>query len=205
MKKTLIRLLTAALLCASTAVVAAPDGDWFVRIGLHAVNPKSGNGTLAGGALDADIGTDTRPTIVVGRSLDDHWAIELLASMPFEHTVSLNGAEALDFRHLPPTLTAQYYFAPQSRVNPFLGVGLNYTLTFDEKERGPLAGTRTRVGNSFGPAVHAGLVIDTGRSWQVIADLRWVDIDADVSVDGVDVGTVNVDPLVYGVYLGWRF
>lgn len=204
MRKMPLKLLAAAMLCTST-LAAAADGDWFVRLGVHSVDPKSGNGDLAGGALRADIDSDTRPTIVIGRSLDDHWAIELLASAPFNHTVSLNGAQALDFKHLPPTVTAQYYFAPESKINPFLGLGVNYTLTFDESERGPLAGTRTRVGNSFGPALHAGLVFDTGRAWQVIADLRWADIDADVSVDGDDVGTVHVDPLVYGVYVGWRF
>lgn len=200
-----------ALLLAPLALALAPscraaDGaDWFVRVGAHAVNPKSDNGTLAGGTLQASIDTDARPTLVLGRHLSDHWALELLAALPFQHTASLNGSDALDFKHLPPTLTLQYYFAPDAKVNPFLGAGLNYTLTFDEKERGPLTGTRTRVGNSFGPALHAGLVFDTGRRWNIVADVRWADIDADVSVNGDKVGTVNVDPLVYGVYLGWRF
>ena len=196
-------LAPAALLAASHATAAT--GDWFVRVGAHAVNPTSDNGTLAGGTLDASIDTDLRPTLALGRHFSDHWALELLAALPFEHTASLNGADALDFKHLPPTLTLQYYFAPDATVNPFLGVGLNYTLTFDEKERGPLAGTRTRVGNSLGPALQAGLVFDTGRNWNLIADVRWADIDADVSVNDAKVGTVNVDPLVYGVYLGWKF
>ena len=197
------RLLPLAMLASFAA--SADEGDWFFRVGAHAVNPKSDNGSLAGGTLDASIDTDVRPTLVLGRQLTPNWAIELLASLPFQHTASLNGAEALAFKHLPPTLTLQYYFAPEAKVNPFVGAGLNYTWTFDEKEHGPLAGTRARVGNSFGPALHAGLVFDTGRRWNVIADVRWADIDADVRVDGAAVGTVNVDPLVYGIYLGWKF
>jgi outer membrane protein len=200
-----LRHLALPLALAAPLSATAAEGDWFFRLGVHAVDPKSDNGTLAGGAFDASIDSNVRPTLVLGRNLTANWAIELLASAPFQHTVSLDDAEALDFKHLPPTLTLQYYFAPEAKVNPFLGVGLNYTLTFDEEERGPLAGTRTRVGNSFGPALHAGLVFDTGRRWNVIADLRWADIDADVTVDGADVGEANVDPLVYGVYLGWRF
>jgi outer membrane protein len=38
-----------------------------------------------------------------------------------------------------------------------------------------------------------------------ITDVRWIDIDADASVDGANVGSVAVDPLVYGVYGSLRF
>lgn len=199
-----LHLLALSLLAAAAPLHAA-DGDWTLRVGVHAVNPDSDNGKLAGGALHASIDTDTRPTLALGRRLSPHWALELLAAAPFRHTARLNGADALDFKHLPPTLSLQYGFAPDARVQPFVGVGLNYTVTFDEKETGPLAGTRTRVGNSFGPAAQLGLVFETGRAWNIVADVRWADIDADVTVDGVDVGEVNVDPLVYGVAVGWRF
>ena len=170
------------LLATAPALAHAADGDWFARVGVHAVNPTSDNGTLAGGALHASIDTEVQPSLVLGRRLSPHWAVELLAAAPFRHTVQLNGAGALDFKHLPPTLSLQYIFAPDARVQPFVGVGLNYTLTFNEKETGPLTGTRTRV-----------------------ADVRWANIDADVTVDGAAVGEVNVDPLVYGIALGWRF
>lgn len=201
--KTLLR--SALLLLIPLATAQAAEGDWFVRAGVHAVDPTSDNGTLAGGTLEVSLDSGVRPTLAIGRYLTPHWAVEVLAALPFSHRASLNGADALDFRHLPPTATLQYYFAPDAKVNPFVGVGLNYTWTYDEKERGPLAGTRTRLGNSFGPAVHAGLVFDTGRRWNIVADVRWIDIDADVSVDGVDVGSVRVDPLVYGVAIGWKF
>lgn len=194
-----------ALLLAVPAAASATDGNWFARVGLHAVDPTSDNGTLADGALSASLDTDIKPTFVIGRRFSPHWALELLAAAPFRHTVQLNGVDALDFKHLPPTLSLQYIFAPDARVQPFAGIGLNYTLTFDESETGPLAGTRTRVGNSFGPAAQLGLVFETGRAWNVVADVRWADIDADVSVDGTDVGEVSVDPLVYGVALDWRF
>jgi outer membrane protein len=197
-------LLAPALLALPDSSTAA-EGDWFFRAGIHAVDPTSGNGTLAGGALRAEVESGIRPTLAIGRHLSPRWAVELLAALPFTHTASLNGVDALEFKHLPPTLTLQHYFAPDAKVNPYLGVGLNYTWTFDEQERGPLAGTKTRLGNSFGPSLQAGLVFDTGKRWNIIADVRWADIDADVSVDGADVGTVNVDPLVYGVFLGWKF
>ena len=194
-----------AMLLTAAPIAHATDGNWFARVGVHAVDPSSDGGRLAGGTLAVTLDTDVEPTITLGRRLSPHWAIELLAAAPFRHTATLGGGDALDFKHLPPTLSVQYIFAPDARVQPFVGVGLNSTLTFDEKESGALAGTRTRVGNSFGPAAQIGLVFETGRAWNVVADARWMDIDADVSVDGVDVGTVSVDPLVYGIALGWRF
>ena len=197
-------LLTALLLALPLSAQGA-DGDWFARAGAHVVYPRSDNGTLAGGALRARIDSGVRPTLAFGRHFGPRWAAELLLALPFTHTASLNGTDALDFEHLPPTLSLQHYFAPDARLNPFVGIGVNYTLAFDERERGPLAGTRTRLGNSFGPALQAGLVFETRHRWNVIADVRWADIDVDVSVDGADIGSVRVDPLVYGVSIGWKF
>lgn len=195
-------VLTALLL---TAPLAAQAEDWFFRAGVHTVNPQSDNGSLAGGALAVDIGSDTRPTLVLGRMLDEHWAIELLASLPFQHDVRLNGSKALDFKHLPPTLSVQYYFAPGAKFRPFIGAGLNYTWTFEEDERGALAGTSVKIDNSFGAAAQVGLAIDLAPRWHLVFDARWIDINADVAVDGANVGEVQVDPMVYGAYLGYRF
>lgn len=201
------RILVLALLPLALAplTASAADGDWFLRVGAHVVDPKSDNGALAGGALSASIDSNLQPTFALGRQLTPHWSLELLAALPFRHTVALNGGDALDFKHLPPVLSLQYMFLPDATVSPFVGAGVNYTYTFDEEERGALAGTRTRVGNSFGPAAQVGLRFRTGKAFDVIVDARWADIEADVSVDGVDVGSVDVDPLVYGIALQWRF
>lgn len=189
----------------ATASSALANDAWFVRAGLHNVDPKSDNGTLAGGSLEARIGSDIKPTLAIGRFLDDNWAIELLAAAPFEHEVRLNGAKAADFKHLPPTLTVQYYFGEPGGFRPFVGAGLNYTWTYDERETGPIEGTRLKLGNSVGAAAHLGFVTELSDSLHLVGDVRWIDIDASVSVDRNRVGEVAVDPLVYGLYLGWRF
>ena len=36
-------------------------------------------------------------------------------------------------------------------------------------------------------------------------DMRWIDIDSDASLNGNRIGTVNIDPLVYGVAYVHRF
>lgn len=200
--KTAPALIAAALFAVAGQASAA---DWFVRFGAHTVNPKSDNGTLAGGTLSADIGSDTRPTLAFGKWIDDSWAVEVLAAAPFSHEVKLNGTKALDFKHLPPTVSLQYYFAPGSSFRPFVSAGINYTWTYDEKETGPLAGTDVKIDNSWGLAAQVGALFKVNDAWSVVADVRWMDIDADVSVSGTNVGGVNVDPMVYGVYLNYDF
>lgn len=196
-----------AAVALSLAALPAQANDWFVRFGAVTVSPKSDNGALAGGALSADIDNDTQLGLILGRHLSPNLAIELLAATPFSHTARLNGAEAVDFKHLPPTLSLQWYFAPESKVNPFVGAGLNYTFVYDEEPvtGGPVAGTKIGIDNSFGLAAQAGLQVKLNDSWDLVLDARYIDIDADVKVNGAKVGTVNVDPMVYGLTFGYRF
>ncbi|MBK9495276.1 MAG: Outer membrane protein W precursor [Alphaproteobacteria bacterium ADurb.BinA280] len=196
-----LALATATLL----PMQANAQDDWFVRVGPVMVNPKSGNGTLAGGALAVDIDSNTQLGLAFGRYLSPNLAVELLAATPFHHTVALNGADAVDFKHLPPTLSLQYYFAPDAGFNPFVGAGLNYTLTFSEDSYGPVAGNEVTIGNSWGLAAQVGAVIKIGETMDLVVDARWADIDADVQLNGAEIGTANVDPLVYGLTLGFRF
>ena len=75
-------------------VSASGAGTWVFKVGAHNVNPKSDNGSLAGGALDVEVGSNTRPTFGFGYWLTDTWQLDLLAAVPFNHDVSLNGADA---------------------------------------------------------------------------------------------------------------
>lgn len=204
MPKPIVLPLLAALAGAALATPAHAE-DWFVRVGAAHVAPDSDNGRLAGGALAADIDSNTQLGLIVGRHFSPNLALELLAATPFSHTASVNGAEAVDFKHLPPTLSLQWYFNPEGRVNPFVGVGVNYTFVYDEDARGPLAGTDVSIKNSAGLALQAGLAFRINDRWDLVLDARQIDLDADVEVDGAAVGTVNVDPRVYGLTASWRF
>jgi len=133
-------LAALAALAFAPSAMAQEAGDWTFSLGAHVVAPKSDNGTLAGGALAADVGDDWRPTITAEYFFSPNWGLEVLASLPFEHDIRLNGVHAGSAKHLPPTVSLQYHFKGE-RVTPFLGLGLNYTAFFDEEARGPLAGT----------------------------------------------------------------
>jgi outer membrane protein len=205
MKNYIAPLLGAAAL--AVTALPAQANDWFVRVGAVQVSPKSDNGTLAGGALKTDIDSNTQLGLILGRHLTPNLAVEVLAATPFSHTAKLNGAKAVEFKHLPPTVSLQWYFNPEGRVNPFVGAGLNYTFVYDEKPvaGGPVAGAKIGLDNSFGLAAQAGLVFKMSDAIDLVLDARWIDIDSDVKVNGSKVGTAVVDPLVVGLTLGYRF
>lgn len=203
-------MLRNTALCALLVAALLPPGqahaeDWTFKVGLHQVDPRSDNGNLAGGTLSADVSGDWRPTFQLEYFVTPNWGVELLAATPFKHDVRLNGAKAAEVSHLPPTLSLQYHFNPGERISPFVGIGLNYTAFFDVHETGPLTGTQLTLDKSWGAAAHAGVDFALNDRWLISADVRWMDIDTDARVNGVKVGTVNIDPLAYGVAIGYRF
>lgn len=189
----------------SAPALAQQAGDWTVSVGAHVVAPKSNNGTLAGGALAADVGDDWRPTITAEYFFSPNLGLEVLASLPFEHDIELNGVKAGSTKHLPPTFTLQYHFRNDSIVTPFVGAGVNYTRFFDEKTTGPIAGTDLSLKPSWGLAAHAGLDFAIGEGKWLRVDARYMDIDTTVKVNRARVGTVNIDPTVYGAAFVWAF
>ena len=193
--------LAAALALAGLAMPAFAQeaGTWTVGIGAHQVNPKSDNGSLVGGTLDVEVGSNVRPTITAEYFIRDNLGIEVLASWPFEHDIDINGLGNVgSTKHLPPTVSIQYHFG-EGKVRPFLGAGVNYTYFFSEDTNGALAGNDLELDSSFGLAAHAGLDFKVGDKGSVRVDARWIDIDTDVKLNGTGIGTVNIDPLVYGV------
>ena len=36
-------------------------------------------------------------------------------------------------------------------------------------------------------------------------DARWIKIETDARLNGADLETVEIDPLVYSITVGWRF
>lgn len=206
MRNSLIAPIAAALALAISAPALAQEaGDWTFSVGAHVVAPKSDNGSLAGGTLDADVGDDWRPTITAEYFFSPNLGLEILASLPFEHDIELNGVKAGSTRHLPPTFTLQYHFRNDTMVTPFVGAGVNYTHFFDEETTGPLAGTDLSLDASWGLAAHAGLDFAIGTNKWLRIDARYMDIDTDVKVNGADVGTVNIDPMIYGAAFVWSF
>ena len=199
-------LLAAALAATALPAAAQSAGDWTIGIGVHNVAPKSNNGALADGTLPLDIGSNARPSLTVEYFIRDNLGIEVLAAWPFQHDISVKGVGRVgSTKHLPPTFSLQYHFNDKGVVSPVVGLGLNYTTFFSEDTRGALEGTKLNLRDSWGLAAHVGLDFRIGDKGAIRVDARWIDIDTRVRVDGVNLGTANIDPLVYGAAYVMKF
>jgi len=189
-----MRLSLAAILLATvgaTSVAAQSQGDFTLGLGLGGVIPKSENGVLAGGA--AEINNDVRPTITLEYFIRDNLGIELLAATPFEHDINIAGVGfAGSTKHLPPTLSINYHFPTASAFKPYIGAGVNYTTFFEEAS--PLG--NLELDDSWGLAVQVGMDYELSPTAALRANIRWMDIDADVSLNGASIGTAEIDPYV---------
>ncbi len=205
MKKITALTLAALMSTAAAPALAQSQGDITLGLGAHGVFPKDNNGVLAGGAVPIDVQESIRPTVTVEYFVADNIGIELLAAWPFDHDIKSNGAKIGEVKHLPPTLSLQYHFTNKSGVTPFVGAGLNYTHFFDDKATGPLAGNNLSLDDSWGLALHAGLDVALSDKAAIRADVRWIDIESDVKLNGVNIGTAKIDPWVFGFAYVMKF
>ncbi|MDE0492206.1 outer membrane beta-barrel protein [Psychrobacter sp. A3] len=197
-------VLAAATALTMTSAFAVPAGTWSIAAGAHYVDPKSDNGTLDNG-LSVDVDGDVRPTISGEYFIADNVGVELLAAIPFHHDITLTDANGNEVdaktQHLPPTLSVQYHFDGYNlpmNVKPFVGVGVNYTTFF--KERVYLGnGNDLELDDSVGVAGHIGLDIPYAPTESFRIDARYKDIKTDASLNGSDLGEVDISPWVYGV------
>ncbi len=219
MKKT---LLTIALLSSlSTAAFANQAGDILVRGGATMVSPDSAKSpVLLGGSADNGMSLSVDDNTQLGLNFvyffDSNWAIELLAATPFDHDIELHAAGdttvLADTKHLPPTLSALYYFDTGTALKPYVGLGINYTIFFDNSFTNTYSDagfSDLELDNSFGYSVQVGADYEIDKNWSVNVSARYIDISTDASfaVGGAPIGSssVDVNPMVYSVMFGYTF
>ncbi|MES1964563.1 outer membrane beta-barrel protein [Psychrobacter sp. AH5] len=197
-------VLATATALTMTSAFAVPAGTWSVAAGTHMVDPKSDNGSLLNGALSVEVDDDIRPTISGEYFIADNVGIELLAAIPFHHDFTLTDAAGVEIKgktqHLPPTLSVQYHFDGYNmpmNLKPFIGVGVNYTTFF--KERVNISGADLDLDDSVGVAGHIGLDIPFAPTEAFRIDARYMDIKTDATLNGADIGEIDISPWVYGV------
>jgi len=198
-KKTLLAGIALGLGFSGTATAFEP-GDWLLRVGASYVSPASDNHPTV------SVGSATSATINLTYMMTDCWALELLAAYPFKHDLDLqDGTKIGSTKQLPPTLSLQYHFRPMEKLQPYVGIGVNYTSFFDEKTTGPLAGADLSLGDSWGLAGQIGFDYVINDKVFLNLDFRYIDIDTKATVDATSIGKVEVDPFVVGGHIGFRF
>ncbi|HAA45630.1 MAG: outer membrane protein [Halomonas sp. 54_146] len=199
----LVSSIAAAALMTSSQAFAYGAGDFFTRVGVAQVEPTSDNGEILGGA-GVDVDSDTNFAFTLGYRFHDKIGVELLAALPFKHDLQVDGVTGGSTEHLPPTLTLQYYplGGTESRVQPYVGAGVNYTRFSDEKTD---IGASLELDDSWGAAGQVGIDLLIDDNWALNAAAWYIDIDTDARVNGDPAGTVEIDPVVVMAGLSYRF
>lgn len=203
MKKSMLKLMVAMIgLVGANAM--AQETPWLVRARAVYIDPANQSAPVAGvGAADRiHVSSKTIPEVDVSYFFTPNISAELVLTYPQKHDVTLDGAKIGTFKHLPPTLTAQYHFLPGADINPYVGAGVNYTLLSSVNL---LNGAGRLEHDSVGLALQAGVDFKLDKNWSINLDLKKVQIRSDVYISGARASDVKVDPLLIGVGVGYRF
>lgn len=221
-----MKLLRCAFLPATFAASAlaspayAEAGDTFVRVRAIMVAPTENSGGILPTfpTEEVKVNNSIMPEVDITHMVSDNIGLELIAATTKHNASGKTGTtggigKLASTWVLPPTLTVQYHFAPEAKVRPYIGAGVNYTIFYSEKSS---AGLETAVGqtdvnlkDSFGWAAQAGIDIDLNEKMFLNFDVKYIDIDTTARLATTSIGTqrvkISLDPVVFGIGLGFRF
>jgi len=160
----------------------------------------------ADSGLKAKVGDDVMPTIGLTYFLTDHVAVEAIAGTT-QHEVKAVGPGTDIAVHktwvLPPVVSLQYHFAPEAKVSPYVGAGINYMLFYGGKDKN---GFQVDIDDGFGYALQAGVDVALKDRWSANLDVKKVFFETDASVNNGALKTkVKLDPWVVSAGVSYRF
>lgn len=214
--------LTSSLYCLNS--FAYETGDILVRIGATIVQPNdestvlTSDGSVLTGSF-ADVDNNTQLGLTATYMLSSQWGVELLAATPFQHQVSatvpglLANAKVAEVKHLPPTLSAVYYFGQSATIHPYLGLGVNFTTFFNEDAESSFeaaaGSTDVSLSDSWGLSAQIGLDYELTEKWSLNTSIRYIKINTDADIRTEDLGlietSVDINPTVYTLSIGYLY
>lgn len=203
-------LMAAALLTGNVAQAQTAEfktkqaGDIVIRARGIAMVPDEDTYDDTIGSGEGKLSNDVVPEVDFSYFLTNNLALELIAATT-KHDLDWQNPnlDAGSVRLLPPTLTLQYHFMPESRWSPYVGAGINYTFFYDSK---PGQFNSVKYDDGFGYAFQAGFDYAISGPWSVNFDVKKIFLDTDVSINnGANTSKAHLDPWVFGVGVGYRF
>lgn len=199
LNRTLLATSLALLGSLTIPAQAYEANDLILRAGPAIVMTDATNHTAL---ANLDAGDNTQVGLTVSWMLTPHIGVELLAATPFKHDITLGGATIGSTRHLPPTVSLQWFPSTSQVVQPYVGVGINHTFFFDTKNT---LGVNLDLSSSTGLALEAGIDIRLKDNLLLNAAVWKIDINTDVRVNGTNQGELELDPLAAMVGMAYRF
>ena len=204
MGTTLIKFTALALACAAALPAAAQqtgDGNWLIR----------------GRAVSIDFANDQSKTVkTLDITADDRWipeldityfftknlAAELVLTYPQNVDIKAGSTKIGTIKALPPSLMLQYHFTDLGAFKPYVGAGVNYT--YFSKRDHILNGAASVERDSWGLAAQLGFDYALNKNWSLNLDVKYIQMDTDVRVGGTKIGTLDLNPITWGVGVGYR-
>lgn len=207
MYKKIVACTVAALAALSAGTVQAQESPWMVRARAVYLSWDNGN---ADGLQNAGVGTvsaDKRwiPEVDISYFFTKNIAAELVLTYPQDvdiKTAALGGIGHV--QALPPSLLLQYHFTDLGAFKPYVGLGLNYTI-FTKDSFNTALGKVSVDGSSWGLAAQVGMDYALDKNWSINLDAKYIQMDTDVKLGGTKIGKLDLNPITYGVGIGYRF
>lgn len=217
--------IIAVALCATTH--AYEVGEKIVKFGTLNIYTKENSDviTLNGASLGDDSGVIIDNSMTASLAFTymfaEHWGVELVGGIPPTNTVYGQGAalasygidKVVETKWAPPTLLFQYYpMSADSKLQPFVAAGLNYTVFFDEEVspeyEAALGPATAQTESSWGLALQVGVDYQINDRWLFNVFVGKLDIDTTATITsagGVAEVDVDIDPIVFSANMGYRF
>jgi outer membrane protein len=210
--------LVVAALAATLAAGAAQAQDFqpkakggiVVNMRVTEVAPQGSDPitTLAGAStgLRAKTSYDVMPTLGIAYFLTDNVAVDLTLGTT-NHTVRAKGPgtdiKVKETWVLPPVVALQYHFAPQAKVSPYVGAGVNYMIFYSGSDKN---GFNVKIDDGFGATLQAGVDIAMKDRWTVNLDAKKIFFETDAvdRTNGIK-SKVTLNPWVLSAGVGYRF
>jgi len=198
------------------APVICDAGDWTVRVRVINIDPNESSGEIGETGSEIAVDSATVPEVDVSYNFTKRLGLELIAAVA-DHGLSatggaLNGADLGTVSLLPPTLVLQFHPFPGGLFDFYIGAGINYTSFYSydlSSDLAELGVTDIDFTSSFGLAGDVGLSFFIGDHFHINGDIKYIQIATDAKIRTeagiLDTVSVDINPWVFGLGLGWKF
>ncbi len=154
------------------------------------------------------------PELDVSYFFTKNWAVEAICCVSY-HKVYLDGGnvapdqQAASTWLFPPTALVQYHWTDFGHFQPYIGVGVNYTVYFHQHAAEPLLNT-VAIQNSWGVAGQIGFDYMIDDHWGFNFDVKKIlmnpHVYGTVAPGAVSIsGQANLSPWLIGGGITYRF
>jgi outer membrane protein len=184
-------------------------GDWFTRVRALYIWPNDSSSSFG---LIPDSGISIHPSwtgeLDVSYMFTKNLSLELMLTTCRNTLVGINVLRGIDIGTswlFPPTLSLQWRFIPSYFLQPYLGLGANYSLFYGEDCS--LTNTTMTLSHSWSPVLQFGLDLFFYKNWLWNLDVKYISIDTTVQLTGLVPATVqlNMNPWFFGGGIGYKW